>query len=157
MIPVKIKDIFVDDESNFLLSLVDLEEKNVLMLGVSVWEAHSVMMTFGRNEFPRPMTHDLMNSLFRNLGAMLDKVVITDVIEDTYYAKMYLHQNGEEKVVDSRPGDAVAMALTSGTTIYITEKLFDLTINIDEMEEGNGTLHYDADYYDPDEEGPEIH
>ncbi len=154
MIPVKVKEIVLDEENNPLLLLVDLEESNVLVIGIGFWEAQSILMKIQGNVLPRPMTHDLMNSLFRNLGAMLDKVVITDIIEDTYYAEMYLHQNGKEKVVDARPSDAVAMALTSGTTIYITEKIFGQTISIEEMAEDGNIYNFDDS---SDEEGPQIH
>lgn len=76
---------------------------------------------------PRPMTHDLLDSIIKNLGAKLEKVVITDLKNHTFYAKIYLSLNGQSVEIDSRPSDAIALGAASDAPIYVAEEVFDKT------------------------------
>ena len=76
---------------------------------------------------PRPMTHDLLDSVIENLGANVEKIVINDLRNHTFYAKIYLSSNGRTVQVDSRPSDAIALGVASDAPIYVAEHVFDQT------------------------------
>jgi len=76
---------------------------------------------------PRPMTHDLLDSVIENLGANVEKIVINDLRNHTFYAKIYLTSNGRTVQVDSRPSDAIALGVASDAPIYVAEHVFDKT------------------------------
>ncbi len=76
---------------------------------------------------PRPMTHDLLDSVIKNLGAKIEKIVINDLKNHTFYATIYLKLNGQEIQVDSRPSDAIALTAASDVPIYVAEKVFEET------------------------------
>jgi bifunctional DNase/RNase len=74
---------------------------------------------------PRPMTHDLLDSVIENLGAKIEKIVISDLRNHTFYAKIYLSSNGNSIEVDSRPSDAIALGAASNAPIYVAEHVFE--------------------------------
>jgi len=76
---------------------------------------------------PRPMTHDLLDSIIENLGAKLEKIVINDLRNHTFYAQIHLSLNGRAVKVDSRPSDAIALGAASNTPIYVAEHVFEKT------------------------------
>ena len=76
---------------------------------------------------PRPMTHDLLDSVIENLGAKIEKIVINDLRNHTFYAKIYLNLNGRTVKIDSRPSDAIALSVTSNAPIYVAEHVFEKT------------------------------
>ena len=76
---------------------------------------------------PRPMTHDLLDSVIENLGAKIEKIVINDLRNHTFYAKIYLSLNGRTVEVDSRPSDAIALGAASSAPIYVAEHIFEKT------------------------------
>ena len=76
---------------------------------------------------PRPMTHDLLDSVIENLGAKVERIVINDLRHHTFYAKIALGINGETIEVDSRPSDAIALGVATSAPIYVAEHVFDLT------------------------------
>ena len=75
----------------------------------------------------RPMTHDLLDNVIKGLGAKIEKIVITDLRQHTFYAKIYLDFNGRTVEIDSRPSDAIALCAASNAPIYVTEHVFDQT------------------------------
>ncbi len=76
---------------------------------------------------PRPMTHDLLGSVIENLGANIEKIVINDLRNHTFYAEIYLSLNGRTIQIDSRPSDAIALGVASNAPIYVAEHVFDKT------------------------------
>jgi hypothetical protein len=74
---------------------------------------------------PRPMTHDLLDSVIENLGAKVEKIVINDLRDHTFYAKIYLSSNGHTVEIDSRPSDAIALGAASNAPIYVAEHVFE--------------------------------
>lgn len=76
---------------------------------------------------PRPMTHDLLENILENLGVKIEKVVVTDLRNHTFYANIHLNSNGRTIKIDSRPSDAIAMAVASNAPIYVAEHVFDKT------------------------------
>ena len=76
---------------------------------------------------PRPMTHDLLGSIIENLGVKIEKIVIDDLRNHTFYAKIHLRSNGQNIKIDSRPSDAIALGVASDIPIYVAEHVFDKT------------------------------
>jgi bifunctional DNase/RNase len=76
---------------------------------------------------PRPMTHDLLDSVIQHLGAKIEKIVINDLRNHTFYAKIHLILNGRTIPIDSRPSDAIALGVASNAPIYVAEHVFDKT------------------------------
>ena len=76
---------------------------------------------------PRPMTHDLLNDVIENLGANIEKIVISDLRNHTFYAKIYLSSDGQTVKIDSRPSDAIALGVASNAPIYVAEHVFEKT------------------------------
>jgi len=74
---------------------------------------------------PRPMTHDLLDSVIKNLGARIEKIVINDLRHHTFYARITLSSNGRNIEVDSRPSDAIALGVASNTPIYVAEHVLE--------------------------------
>ncbi len=153
MIPVKVKEIVMDQSHNPLLLLVDMKEQDVLPVGIGFWEAQAIALKLKGQSSPRPMTHDLMGMICGELGARVEKIEIYDVYEDTFYANIYLEKEkeGEEVIVDARPSDAIALAMTVGASIYLSNRMSAYTVSAgdlvieNEEDEENG------------EEGPTLH
>jgi len=76
---------------------------------------------------PRPMTHDLLDSVIENLGVKIEKIVINDLRNHTFYAKIHLSSNGRTVKIDSRPSDAIALGVASNAPIYVAEHVFEKT------------------------------
>jgi bifunctional DNase/RNase len=76
---------------------------------------------------PRPMTHDLLDNVIENLGASVEKIVINDLRNHTFYARIHLSSDGRTVQIDSRPSDAIALGVASNAPIYVAEHVFDKT------------------------------
>jgi len=76
---------------------------------------------------PRPMTHDLLDSVIDNLGAKIEKIIINDLRNHTFYAQIHLSSNGRTVKIDSRPSDAIALGAASNIPIFVAEHVFDKT------------------------------
>jgi len=76
---------------------------------------------------PRPMTHDLLDSVIKKLGAEIEKIVINDLKHHTFFARITLNMDGRNVDIDSRPSDAIALGVASGTPIYVAEHVLDQT------------------------------
>lgn len=156
MIPVKVKEVVLDPVQNPLLLLVDLEESIVLPIGIGFWEAQAIMIKLQGHIPPRPMTHDLFQSLCKHMSVTVDKVVVTDLRESTFFAEIYLKNNSQqEMVIDARPSDAVALALTVGCPIFINSKVAAYTFSVKDLIEEKGSEI--PEISEPDEGGPHLH
>lgn len=109
--------------------------RRVLPIYVGVPEATSIQWAAEGREAPRPLTHDLIVDLFGALGAVLDKVVITDVQEGTFFADLHLQTRTGTVVVSSRPSDAIAIAVRAGAMIYCVGDVLDEAGRIAEFED----------------------
>jgi len=86
-------------------------------------------------EIPRPQTHDLLASVIRDLGAQLKEIVINDLVDGTFYAKLIVQQNGEEVEIDSRPSDAIALGVAEDVPIYVAEHVLAQTQSDHELDD----------------------
>ncbi|MFO7952061.1 MAG: bifunctional nuclease family protein [Bacillota bacterium] len=144
MIRMEVKTVTADQGGNFLVLLMDNDEKKVLPISIGPLEAQAIALVLQGETPPRPLTHDLLKSVCENLGGTMEKIVVTDIMESTFYAEIYLQQSNETIVVDSRPSDAIALALRFEAPIYMATKLVEFTYDYQDIiahEGGDEELH----------------
>ena len=126
LLRMEVKGLMLDPTSNVpIVILKDEDGAEFLPIWIGVFEANSIALRLEGIEPPRPMTHDLMATMLESLGAEAMQVVITDLKESTFHARILLrNQAGEEVIVDARPSDAIALALRLGTPIFVEEQVF---------------------------------
>jgi uncharacterized protein len=123
-IEVRIRGLMMDPATNMpIIMLKDVGSEAVLPIWVGIFEANAIASEIEKIAPPRPMTHDLTRNMLRYLNARLEKVVITEIKEETFHAVLWLRQGGEQIVVDARPSDAIALALRSDCPIYVAEQV----------------------------------
>jgi bifunctional DNase/RNase len=124
LVEVKVQSLGLDRASN--TPVVILQEsvgERVLPIWIGPGEASAIAMQLADMKFSRPLTHDLLVSVIGGMGGALKKVIITRVEENTYYAEMIVHRNGEIISVDARPSDSIAVALRMDAAIFADEEL----------------------------------
>ena len=136
MLQMKVKAVTVDQGGNFLVLLMDEEERKVLPISIGPVEAQSIALALQGKIPPRPLTHDLLKIILEKLRGNLQKIVITDIIDGTFYAEIYLEQDGETMVLDSRPSDAIALALRCGASICMVTKMVEFTYDYEDIISG---------------------
>jgi bifunctional DNase/RNase len=105
--------------------LKDAERDRYLPIWIGAWEASAIAMRLQGVAAERPLTHDLFIASIEQLGARVDRVVISDLADETYHARLYLVRDGTEVEVDARPSDALALAVRSEASIYATEEVLE--------------------------------
>jgi hypothetical protein len=121
-IEVKIRGLMMDPVTNMpIVILKDTSGSAVLPIWVGVYEANAIALEIEKVATPRPMTHDLIKNLLLGLNTTVRKVVVNDLREETYYALIWVEQDGEVISIDSRPSDALAVALRLDCPIYVEE------------------------------------
>lgn len=116
----------------YVVVLEDLERTRLVPIWIGVNEGNAIAMAIQGEKFPRPLTHDLMVNGFKALGAVLEKVVISDLKDNSYYAIVMLRQNGKLIEVDARPSDALALAVRVKCPLFIDEKVLKKCPKIDQ-------------------------
>lgn len=121
---VRIAAIAVDPTSNTpVIILRDAEERYSIPIWVGVLEASAIHLHLEGAELPRPMTHDLMKSMMEQLGARVTSVLISDLRDNTFFAEIHLARGDGEIVIDSRPSDAIAIAIRCDAPIYVADEV----------------------------------
>ena len=122
MIEMKVFGLALDEESQVpVLILKDSEEKTVLPIWIGAMEAMAISLALNDVELPRPMTHDLLLSMIHKLDAHVVAVNVTELTEGTYYAEIEVEVEGGIRRIDSRPSDAIALALRAKAPILVAE------------------------------------
>lgn len=131
-IEMTIKGLMIDPVTNMpIVILKDKGGSRVLPIWVGIFEANAIALQIENISTPRPMTHDLMKNLLGDLNASVEKVVVNDLRENTFYAMIYINRSGELVAVDSRPSDAIALALRTKAPIYVEESVVESAKGID--------------------------
>ena len=121
---MKIRGLMVDPVTNTpIVILRDTSGNSILPIWVGVYEANAIALEIEKVTTPRPMTHDLIKNLLTGVEATVHKVVVSELKDETFYAVIWLEQNGELISVDSRPSDALALALRLDCPIYVEEQV----------------------------------
>ncbi len=127
----KIKGLIMDPLTNSPIVILQSVEKNTLLpIWVGIFEANAIALQIERIDTPRPLTHDLIKNILLQLDANVDKIVVTDLQENTFYAVIHLRMNGDHITIDSRPSDAIALALRTDAPIYVTEEVINNSRNL---------------------------
>ncbi len=121
-IEMKIRGLMMDPVTNMpIVVLKDVNGSAVLPIWVGVYEANAIALEIEKVQTPRPMTHDLMKNLLLGLDVEVQKVVVNDLRDDTFFALIWLKRNGQVMSIDSRPSDALALALRLDCPIYVED------------------------------------
>jgi bifunctional DNase/RNase len=131
-IEMTIKGLMVDPITNTpIIILRDKDGQRVLPIWVGMFEANAIALQIENVTTPRPMTHDLLKNVIQDLHGRIEKVVVSDLKENTFYALIYLRVNGDTIAVDSRPSDAIALALRARAPIFVEETVIDNAKTVD--------------------------
>src|SRR5262249_23406132 len=121
-VEMKIRGLMMDPVTNMpIVILKDVGSDTVLPIWVGVYEANAIAMEIEKVSAPRPMTHDLIKNVLVGLESQVHKVVVTELREDTFYAVIWLEHEGRVISIDSRPSDALALALRVDCPIYVED------------------------------------
>ncbi len=123
-IEMKIRGLMVDPSTNMpIVLLKDPQSEALLPIWVGLYEANAIALEVEKSQTPRPLTHDLLKNLIHGLNAHVQRVVVTELKDDTFYAVIWMEQNGEVVALDSRPSDALALALRTDCPIFVEEEV----------------------------------
>ncbi|MGI8741330.1 MAG: bifunctional nuclease family protein [Bryobacteraceae bacterium] len=123
-VEMKIRGLMIDPTTNMpIVVLKDVNGNSILPIWVGIYEANAIALEIEKVSTPRPMTHDLIKILLLGLGTGIRKVVVSELKEDTFYALIWLDKEGELISVDSRPSDALALALRLDCPIYVDDSV----------------------------------
>jgi len=123
---VEIKGLMLDPASNVpIVILRDTESQLFLPIWIGVFEANAIALRIEGVEPPRPLTHDLLRQVLDQLGATVEKIVISDLRESTFFAVIHLRQGELAVPVDARPSDAIALALRANAPIFVLRSVLD--------------------------------
>ena len=153
LIPVKIKKIiFFPPSKNYAIILNDAVANIQLPIIIGTYEAQAIALGIENIRMPRPMTHDLLSNIMEKENLKVNKIVITKLIEGTFYASIYyINGNNENVKIDSRPSDAIAIALRANSEIYVADHVMKKAgqkINLDDVNEAKQASNNPANNID---------
>jgi uncharacterized protein len=123
-IEMKIRGLMMDPAANTpIVILKDVGGESMLPIWVGAFEANAIAVEIEKRGTPRPMTHDLLKNVIWELGASVRRIIITDLIDNTFFAVIEMVRDGEVLAVDSRPSDAIALALRLDCPIYVNDQV----------------------------------
>jgi uncharacterized protein len=123
-VEMKIRGLMMDPMTNMpIVVLKEQGSETVLPIWVGVYEANAIALEIEKVTTPRPMTHDLLKNLLVGLETMVRKVVVTELRDDTFFAVIWLEREGQSISIDSRPSDALALALRMDCPIFVEEEV----------------------------------
>jgi hypothetical protein len=129
-VEMKIRGLMMDPMTNMpIVVLKDVSGDSVLPIWVGIYEANAIALEIEKVTTPRPMTHDLIKVLLMGLEASVRKVVVSELKDETFYALIWLERDGKLMSVDSRPSDALALALRHDCPIYVDERVLQSSRN----------------------------
>ena len=131
-IEMTIKGLMIDPITNMpIVILKDKEGERVLPIWVGVFEANAIALQIENISTPRPMTHDLIRNILREIEADVQRIVVCELRENTFYAMIYLDREGETMAIDARPSDAIALALRTKSPIFVEDDVVESAKGLD--------------------------
>src|SRR5512142_2779985 len=131
-IEMTIKGLMVDPITNMpIIILRDKDGQKVLPIWVGIFEANAIALQIENVATPRPMTHDLLKNVITDLDASVQKIVVCDLKDNTFYALIHLLVNGHTVAVDARPSDAIALALRAKAPIFVEDVVIENARSLD--------------------------
>ncbi len=132
LLQMKVSGIALDPFTNTpIVILKDETNERTLPIWIGFMEASSIAMELEKTPRTRPITHDLVKNLIDKLGFLVSKIEVTDLLNDTFYARMHLTKDSEEYILDARPSDAIAIALRTDSPIFVNEEVLQKSKSID--------------------------
>jgi len=132
LIEMKITGLTIDPiTSTPIVILKDIEEKKAIPIWIGLFEASAIATQLENISFSRPMTHDLIKEILKEIGVEVVRVEIHDLRNNTFFANMHLQGAGNTYIVDARPSDAIAIALRTDAPIFVEEKVIEKSRNVD--------------------------
>jgi bifunctional DNase/RNase len=137
-IEMSIKGLMIDPITNMpIIILRDQEGQRILPIWVGVFEANAIALQIENVQTPRPMTHDLLKNIIDDLSAQVERIVVTELKENTFYALIHLRTNGHSIEVDARPSDAIALALRTRSPIFVEEAVIQNARSVESSRESS--------------------
>jgi bifunctional DNase/RNase len=125
-VEMQIRGLMMDPVTNMpIIVLKDVDSDLVLPIWVGIFEANAIALELEKTATPRPMTHDLLQNMARGLNAQVNKVVVSELRNDTFYAVIWMDHEGETVAIDARPSDAIALALRWDCPIYVNREVLE--------------------------------
>ena len=155
-VEMKIRGLMMDPVTNMpIVILKDVGSNTVLPIWVGIFEANAIALQIENIATPRPMTHDLLRNIITDLDGKVDRVVVSDLKENTFYAIIHLTVRGERVAIDARPSDAIALALRTHSPILVEESVVENAKTVDFASEraDNDRLQKWLESLDPNELG----
>jgi bifunctional DNase/RNase len=123
-IEVRIRGLMMDPATNMpIVVLKDVASEMLMPIWVGIFEANAIAIEVEKVAAPRPMTHDLAKDLIHSLNAQVERVVISELKDDTFFATLWLRQGNDPITIDARPSDAIALALRTDCPIFVAEEV----------------------------------
>ena len=124
MVEMKVKGLAVDANSKIpVVILTDPEEKRYLPIWIGIYEADAILIALEKINVPRPMTHDLMKTILETVNIRIDRILIHNIQNNTFYARVTLLRDEDKWEIDARPSDAIAIGLRAECPIFVSEKV----------------------------------
>ena len=137
-IEMKVAGIILDPSNNVpVLILKDRDERHTVPIWIGIVEASAIATELEKTEMPRPMTHDLLRNILRELSVTVERIEVTDLRDNTFFAAIHLRTTGGARVIDSRPSDAIALALRVSAPIFVEERVISRLGSAEEDEEAS--------------------
>ena len=130
---MKVTGLVMDPQSNTpILVLKDIEDETTLPIWIGLLEATAIATELENIQFPRPMTHDLIRTLFDHLDVKVERIEVCDLRNNTYYALIHIRNGENASTIDSRPSDAIAIALRTNAPIFVNDEVISKYLKSDE-------------------------
>jgi bifunctional DNase/RNase len=155
-IEMHIKGLVIDPISKMpIVVLEDLQNERMLPIWIGVFEANAISLKMEDIATPRPMTHDLVTNFLNQLNITIEKVVVTDVKDNTFYANIHCRQDDKTIIVDSRPSDAIALSLRMNAPIFVQHDVIEKaqSLKFDDKLEDSEKLKSWLESLEPDDFG----
>lgn len=132
LIKMKVSGLTIDPLTNTpIVILKDMQEKKAIPIWIGLFEASAIATELEKITFSRPMTHDLVTDILRIMEVEVTKIEINDLRNNTFFANIYLVKEGKNLVIDSRPSDAIAIALRANAPIFVDDRVIEKSRNVD--------------------------
>lgn len=126
LVKMSVSGLTIDPFTNMpIVILKDHDGKLALSIWIGLIEASAIATELEKIELSRPMTHDLMKNVFQELGVLVERVEIDNLMDNTFFAKLYMVNKGKKLIVDCRPSDAIALSLRTRADIYVDRKVIE--------------------------------
>ena len=126
MVPMELSRIIISETNDEqVIVLKEVEGSRAFPIVIGIWEAVAIDRNIKGKKTPRPMTHDLIENVIAGLDARLERVIVNDLRDRTFFARLILRRNGKQVEIDSRPSDAIALAVQMKAPIYVEERVLE--------------------------------